>query len=354
MRASLRFLLGCGVGLFLFVDTSGATLILHNPLESPNGASRVGPNPSVVNGAPTAVPGKIGNAVNLRGGMAGTADDDYIRYGAIPNFSGGGARTISGWVNANANDQPDWSTAFGFTAQGHTPNEDHSGRFFDVTVESPGDPPNETPNDRYRPHQWGSEQVLQVGGVDTLDAGNWHHITVTFDPATNDIVGYMDGREGSRFNRPGPNPPALNTTNDYGVGYRNDTDRMNGVEGNFNGKVDDVAVWNNALNAAEVRALHFVGNTAVIGHDASDLQSLLDLFASGSGSRTVDNIMWQYDANAGRFGGAPSDAFASGNTYVLRLGSGAEGLVGTVIPEPGALGLAVGSLLFLARRRRTA
>src|ERR671915_156336 len=100
MRSIGRVLLGCAAGLFLFAETSRATIIFHNRLEAPNAPSQVGPN-GTVNGAPTAVPGKIGNAVNLRGGMPGLPDDDYIKYGAIPNFDGAGARTISGWVNAN-------------------------------------------------------------------------------------------------------------------------------------------------------------------------------------------------------------------------------------------------------------
>jgi hypothetical protein len=344
MRSTGGFLLGCAVGLFLFADTSPAAIIFHNRLETPNGASQVGPAPNLVGGAPTAVAGKIGSAVNLRGGMAGTTDDDYIRYGAIPGLQSGGARTISGWVNAGANSQPDWSTAFGFT-DNQTPGDQNTGRFFDVTVESPEVGGVDTNVDRYRPHQWGSEQVLQINGADTLDAGNWHHITLTYDGTV--ILGYMDGAQGSTHTRAG-----LNTTNDFGVGYRNDDNRMNGVEGNFNGRVDDVAVWDTALNAAEVRALHFVGNTPALGHDAGEMQSLIDLFASGGGSRTVDNIVWQYDANAGRFGGAPGDAFQSGQNYVLRLGPGTEGLVG--IPEPSSLALAAGSLLFLVRRRRRA
>jgi concanavalin A-like lectin/glucanase superfamily protein/PEP-CTERM motif-containing protein len=351
MRSSGRFLIGCAAGLFLFASTSRADLIFHNRLESPTAPSQVGPN-GTPNGAPTAVPGKIGNAVNLRGGMAGTADDDNIRYGAIPNFNTTGARTISGWVNANSNTTPDWSTTFGFTDNQPT-GANNSGHFFDVTTQTDAGS-----TARYRPHQWGSEQVLQINGQDTLDAGNWHHIAVTYDPGTSEIIGYMDGVEGSRFARPGPppdtNPPRLDTTNDYGVGYRNDDNRMNGVEGNFNGKVDDVAVWNTALNPREIKALRYVGDTAALGHDAGEMQSLINLFGTGAGALNVDNIRWQYDANAGRFGGNPGDAFQSGSNYVLRLGAGAEGLVGTVIPEPGSLALAAGSLLFLARRRRKA
>src|SRR5687767_10734580 len=159
MRSSERFLLGCAAGLFLFANTSRADLILHHRLESPTATSQVGPNPNVVNGAPTSATGKIGNAVSLRGGMAVAADDDYLRFPEIPNFNGAGARTISGWVNAAANSQPDWSTAFGFT-DNQPVGDQNTGRFFDVTIES-ADPDNVNP-DRYRPHQWGSEQVLTV------------------------------------------------------------------------------------------------------------------------------------------------------------------------------------------------
>ena len=336
----MRFVRHCLVGVaaaVLCATTARADLVLHAPLDA-NYNATVGPNGTAV-GTPTIVPGKIGaGAVQTRG----NPNTDSVVFGEVPGFVGTGPRTISGWVNAATNTQPDWGSAFGFVDNGDaTPDDAHSGKFFDVSVEG-------QPNTRYRPHQWGSEQILQINGQDTLDAGNWHHIVMTYDPATMIIRGYMDGTQGSTFTRPAP---GLNTTNNFTIGSRQD-DRP-ATDGHFAGRVDDVAVWNRILDAAQIRALSFVGNTGAVGHDASEAERLFDLFDAGSGSVTLDNIVWRYDADLSRFGGQPGTSFAANDgSYVLSLGTGAAGLVGTVVPEPAALSLLACAGLLLARRRR--
>jgi hypothetical protein len=157
MQRQSRVLLGCAAGVLVFASASPAAVILHNRLDAINGnqvPSAVGPA-GTIDGTPNVATGKLGNSVNLKGGMPGPGDD-MIQIGqvlnSLPGFNGTGPRTVSGWVNANDNVSPNWASPFGFTnnASGDPAN---TGTFFDVSIETPGGG-----TARYRPHQWGSEQ----------------------------------------------------------------------------------------------------------------------------------------------------------------------------------------------------
>src|SRR5688572_12667565 len=207
LAAGTAALLASGAGV------ASADLIFHSPLDS-DASSTVGPAGTPA-GTPTFGAGKIGaGAVVLNGPDPANnrANEDRIVYGAIPGFSGTGARTISGWVNAASNSQVNWATSFGFVDNGDaTPDDAHTGRFFDLSTEG----------SRYRPHQWGSEQIMTINGLETFDAGNWHHFAITYDPATGAILGYVDGAQNTTHNRGG-----LNTTNNFQVGERDDENQI--------------------------------------------------------------------------------------------------------------------------------
>lgn len=91
-------------------------------------------------------------------------------------------------------------------------------------------------------HYWGSADLEVTNLSTTLNDGNWHHVATTWDGVVRRI--YLDGIQAA-IDAPGSNGA---TTANFRIGS------TNGAEF-FSGTLDDVAIYNNALTAAEVQAL---------------------------------------------------------------------------------------------------
>jgi len=159
-------------------------------------------------------PGKIGTAFAFNG-----AGNGYVQVGSV-GISGTAARSIAGWVKGTANVMPDWVTAFGFT-----PSNGAGEQFFDIEKVNNGQ------NLGLHVYNWNS---YVNGAVD----GNWHYLVATYDGSN--IKTYSDG---SLVDNTARN---INTFDQFRMGYRQDQNNY------WNGSVDEVAVWNRVLTAAEV------------------------------------------------------------------------------------------------------
>ena len=79
----------------------------------------------------------------------------------------------------------------------------------------------------------------------------WHHIVATYSNITETVKIYIDGKEDISRTLPGFGNMATNTDN-----------LILGIEGNngFSGRMDELAIWNRALEATEISNLYNNGN----------------------------------------------------------------------------------------------
>ena len=147
--------------------------------------------------------------------------------------------------------------------------------------------------------------------------GEWHQVTLSRTGNTFKI--YVDGEHegtGSTTVAVPIDDPATDKTMigaaDNSGGFR------------FQGKIDDVAIWNRALSDTEVKASHGLANTAGIQYNASETQRLFDLFQAGSGSASIENHAWH---PASGLAGAPGDVVdQGGGTYAVVLDASGNGV----------------------------
>jgi hypothetical protein len=112
-----------------------------------------------------------------------------------------------------------------------------------------------------------------------VPAGSWHHVAGTFDGT--ELAVYIDGQLAATTSASGSLSPATGTNLMVGADPVNPVDKFTGV-------VDEVRVYNRALSAAEIAALHAASDPADGSADpALVLRLPLD---EGSGTRTVDAV----------------------------------------------------------------
>ncbi|HDZ60309.1 MAG TPA: hypothetical protein ENH46_01245, partial [Candidatus Pacearchaeota archaeon] len=201
--------------------------------------------------------GTLGNATsgtdptfNLTGGkFAGAFEfdgvDDYVGLGRpsslndLPtaNF------TISAWVYVDSSISS-WDSIFGcYQASGAFGVPD--GWNFRMTTNSSGD--RSLVFDAY--HTTTSAFFYSSYGV--INDNQWHHVVAVWDASSKNATLYVDGSETSYSSRT-PGEGTYNT--DSGVGNDKEIGRIphaGGVQF-FDGAIDDVAIYNRALNATEI------------------------------------------------------------------------------------------------------
>jgi len=138
---------------------------------------------------------------------------------------------------------------------------------------------------------------------------NWHHVVLTIG-SDQDGVLYVNGSSALTFSG------ALNSGGldmfsiavDYDDTVNNDGDAAGA--GNptqyFDGKIDEVAVWNDELTSAEVTAIYNSGNMLNVSSDSGNYASAANLqgyyrFNEGSGTSLQDNSS---NSNTGTITGA--------------------------------------------------
>jgi fibronectin-binding autotransporter adhesin len=195
---------------------------------------------------------------------------------------------------------------------------------------------------------WYSNDLSTPAGSDLIAGdppnGGWHYVVATYDPslAANQHKIYIDGVLVAQRTASGLNVQTANFT----LGVTNFTEY-------FNGYLDDVAIFNRALSAAEINTLMTTGNAAVAASDvlptgtavqiasgaALDLggvqQTIASLADYGSGGGLVTNsaarapvtLTVNPAGGSTTFSGAIADG--AGGISLTKTGAGTQVLGGT-------------------------
>ena len=207
---------------------------------------------NVAGDANTWIPGKVGEyALKFDG------SDDYATVGAI-NLPPMHPRTITGWVRMDSVSQPSWGLIFGFV--GPT----------GATSFLVGFPAG------------GGRVIVDLNNYQyTLMATmstEWHHMAVTWDGTT--VTGYLDGQV------------SFSTASPYGLAVEDDF-RLARIWNNFNGAVDDLRIYERALEANEIEALFRYKPGQELPEWQLELEEMLrgPVFAEGPWYRTPIGLM---------------------------------------------------------------
>ena len=137
----------------------------------------------------------------------------------------------------------------------------------------------------------------------TYSINNWHHVVLTIGDNRSGVL-YVNGS--SALTISAANGEGGLDMFSIGVDY----DSSSGSAGNpaqyFDGKIDEVAVWNDELTSAEVTAIYNSGNMLNVSSDSGNYASAANLqgyyrFNEGSGTSLQDNSS---NSNTGTITGA--------------------------------------------------
>jgi len=141
----------------------------------------------------------------------------------------------------------------------------------------------------YKFAHWDS--LTTVHSSSTYAINKWHHVVLTIGSDRNGVL-YVNGSSAATFSG------VFNSGGLDMFSIAVDYDSSGGSAGNksqyFDGKIDEVAVWNVALNAADVTALYNSGNGLKASANSGNYDNSGDLvgywkFNEGTGSTLTDN-----------------------------------------------------------------
>ena len=199
--------------------------------------------------------------------------------------------------------------------------------------------------------------------IDSLGDEAWHEIT--YVRSGNMLYGYRDGQLASSSDVTGM---SFNSSGSFGLGKQDARDSHY-----FNGLLDDIGVWNRALDDNEISMTYDLGTEKFewltlgindadelnLGYTTSELKLLAELYANGDAgaSETIDDLTWHYLSGdlPGDIGGTTydyGDTWTYDGKSYIKLGSGLEG-AGSAIPEPATMaGFAIAGIVLAMRRSR--
>jgi len=188
--------------------------------------------------------GTLMNGVTFATGIVGQAFsfdgvDDYVNIGNLGSFPSKG--TIIYWMYPN--EVVNYRNPFGTDIAGNNAGirfeEDSTGKF-EVVIAYIG----------YGAHTY----------TNSLSANNWYLVTLVWDSTSNNVKGYLNGAlvfDHAQTNWPSALP---DVEIGKGIGYYSDR--------NWNGLIDEVAIYNRALSAEEI-AQHYQNGLYGLGYDVA-------------------------------------------------------------------------------------
>ena len=284
---------GFFVGLWTLDDGSGAIA----------GDSSGNGNDGVVNGAAWTTAGQVSGALDFDG------SDDYVDLGSL-NASAD-SLTISAWINADTFTHLSRQDARIVSKATGTGSQDHY--FMLSTIKSNG-----ATRLRFRLMTNGSTTTL-LGSGGVLTSGTWIHVAAVYDGAQMRL--YQDGVEVGNTSKTGnidQNAVAV------WIGRNPDGKRP------FDGRIDEVYIYDQALTAAEIAAL---ANTSGGGNQvptavatgtpvSGDARLIVDFDGSGStdSDGTISTYAWDFgDGSTGAISQNPSHIYFRAGNYTATL-----------------------------------
>ncbi len=156
-----------------------------------------------------------------------------------------------------------------------------------------------------------------IGNWLTLDnsitLGTWNHVIVTFDESssTNKPVFYINGVLASSTTAYNPTGTATTNTDRYIIGNRGDTTRT------FDGKIDDVRIYNRIVTPTEVQTLYKAGG----GVKVTDTEIKTFITTPGASTWTVPTGVTKIKVEAigaGGGGGSGTGSGGGGGAYAVK------------------------------------
>ena len=136
-----------------------------------------------------------------------------------------------------------------------------------------------------------NDSFTTVHSSSTYAINNWHHVVLTIGSDRAGVL-YVNGSSAATFsgafNSGGLDMFSIGVDYDTSGGSAGDLDQY------FDGKIDEVAIWNVALSAADVTALYNSGNGLKASANSGNYDNSADLvgywkFNEGTGSTLTDN-----------------------------------------------------------------
>jgi len=251
--ARVVLLAGCLVLQTVLGDTLGSGLVGYWTFDETSGGVLHGSSGHGENGTLQNFPGGNGNWTTGRLGGAlqfgGPSSHEYV---SVPNFTMPTASmTLTAWVWANS--LPPWATiaanwngawgAFNYSTFGSDPN-------LSLYVADGGLPPN----------------IVNIDyGVSTasLSLNQWHFVAVVANAATGNVTFMQDNAVAGLFHY-GSQMFASSTQLNLG----DDPSDTSPGQGNWDGKLDDLAIWTRPLSAQELSGIY---NAGLAGHPLASL-----------------------------------------------------------------------------------
>lgn len=146
------------------------------------------------------------------------------------------------------------------------------------------------------------DQCYGFHGTTDLSPGIWYHGAVAYDGTMLRL--YLDGAEEIAA------PKSMNLDANSRViigGYTNPATGYRGT--GFAGQIDDVVLYDEALDADEIKCLFDLGSTETLNYSASEFDALKQAHDAGSGTVQICDLAWEYSstlsAEAGLSGSRP-------------------------------------------------
>ena len=158
----------------------------------------------------------------------------------------------------------------------------------------------------------GNQNTLTGGDPDDLD-GDWHHVVMVVDNGTGEK--FVDGES------------VQTTTYNHGTGFGNTEpfvlNENDHDAGGFVGRLDEIALWDNALTEGQAKALY----NPILGYDQVKMQTLFNVHTSGVPA-TIDGLYWEAVSNLNMSAGH-SLVLANKKLYYLQLDDDGNGVAAT-------------------------
>jgi hypothetical protein len=204
-----------------------------------NANDLTGGNNGTLQGSASFASGQVGQAFNFDGSSG------YVSAGNTASLRLTQAITIEAWINPRSGPSGNnltaivtkWAQIFS-----DTPDSDSYGLWLGQS--------NGVVNLFSAIHQAGGLEPHVQGGAIPLNA--WTHVAMTFESASGQYVAYINGQPVASLTSPGA---IITTSRNVFIGREDSY-----LPRQFNGLIDEVAIFNRALSASEIQAIFSAGS----------------------------------------------------------------------------------------------